>query len=275
MVFGDWLARSKHQPQQWYCQNTYDPQKDVINPPTTKEDETRKQANERYHELCQQWRSAEAAVEGTYVARLQFWMGWFGIALVIGTFVATAFAAYFAYRAAEATHIGAVADQDSAATANSTLDAMQRNAQRELRAYVFVEQASVTDIRSPDGYTVLIKSKNFGRTPASEYNNSIHIGIDTYPVATNPQPARPLDASRPTRSSFPPDAQLSGTHKMPRLTQQQIDNFNAGKLALYVVGEMTYRDAFGNPRRTWYRLYHNVECGPKTMRTTKEGNGHT
>jgi hypothetical protein len=63
---------------------------------------------------------------------------------------------------------------------------------------------------------------------------------------------------------------------MPALAPKLLERFNAGTLAIYVIGEITYRDAFGEPRKTWYRLYHSVErYGSGRLKTDKDGNGYT
>jgi hypothetical protein len=198
-------------------------------------------------DLCQQRRVADAAERQNNIN-----LGTLG--LLAATLLATVIAAYAAWQ---------------------TVRTMRDNAQKELRAYIFVERASITDVRKPDGYQVSILSKNFGKTPAKDYTHIIGIGPGAYPPPT-PFPVSVPKPDRPAQTSFPPDGQFGRTHSMLGLTPAEIARFNAGTLAIYVVGEMSYTDAFGEARKTWYRLYHRInkdEAGRLTA--DKEGSGYT
>ena len=96
-TFGDWLTRDKQKPYHWYCQSAEHADHKQIFPSgdaaTNDEKKARKQSDEKNHELCQQWRSAEAAVESAHVAWLQLWIGFFGLTGLVGTIIYTARAA--------------------------------------------------------------------------------------------------------------------------------------------------------------------------------------
>lgn len=231
--------------------------------------------DDKRHECFMQWRSARAAEAEAEAADKQLWWTRVGTGLAAVILLVTGWAAVSARQAAVATHTAAVAAEGNAATAIDALRTMQENAQRELRAYIFLEQASITDVRSPDGYKVSLLSKNFGSTPGRDYTHSIGIGPDVYPPP-RPFPITVRAPARPQRPSFPPSGQLDRTCEMPALTSDEIARFNAGTLAIYVIGEMSYADVFGEQRRTWYRLYHNVESQASgRLRTDNEGNGYT
>jgi hypothetical protein len=103
MVFGDWLARGKGQPDYYYCQNSSTPDRNEIasaqEGAAPHQEKTRKAANEWNHELCNQRRSARAAEDATHVAWLQLW---FGIAGLVGLGLTVYFAAQSARAAGEA-----------------------------------------------------------------------------------------------------------------------------------------------------------------------------
>ena len=107
MVFGDWLQTSRlRQPDYGYCQPARSPEGREV--PATQDDaasnqkEARKAANERYHELCSQWRSAEYAQEAARVAWIQLWFGLVGLGGLLATIV---------YAATSARAAGAAADE--------------------------------------------------------------------------------------------------------------------------------------------------------------------
>jgi hypothetical protein len=240
MLFGDWLARGKQQPEHWYCQNTYHPKYDAIRFPRTEQYKTRKQSNERYHELCQQWRSAEAAVESARVAWMQFWIGWLGVTLVVGTFIATAFAAYFAYQAALATQKGAIADEASAKTADDTLKEMQVSAKRQLRAYVTLEDGII--IWSDQQVQLVIRFKCGGVTPA--YRFKAWAILDVQPSGASPFS---------TTTSFGSEGIVGPGAFMSMNIQRSLDAAGFERIkdrtdSLFACGRAEYLDAFGEPR---------------------------
>lgn len=65
----------------------------------------------------------------------------------------------------------------------------------------------------------------------------------------------------------------------PSLTAQQTAGLRAGTAAIYVYGEISYRDAFGKERLTKYRLMHHMTGGAIGVSTnlsfTHEGNEAT
>jgi hypothetical protein len=59
----------------------------------------------------------------------------------------------------------------------ATVWVMVRNGRRQLRAYVFISKAEISDIMSNQNLTAKIAVRNFGQTPA--YNVETSIGIQT------------------------------------------------------------------------------------------------
>lgn len=263
MLFGDWLARNKEQREHWYCQNTYHPKHDAIRSPITKQYQTRKEANQKYHELCQQWRSAQAAVESARVAWVQFCVGLLGVALLVGTFIATAYAAHFAYRAAEATHAGATADQNSAETADKTLREMEVTNKRQLRAYVAFHRATLDDLFGANP-TVEVVFINDGQTPAHEYTSECYIALTYFPIFGADLATIPLEGYQ-SKCVVPPKGPNTVAVSLGRtLADWEKDHVRKRMLSLYVYGWTNYKDAFGDSQWTKFR----VMCGGWTKRTS-------
>lgn len=115
----DWLARGKPTADHWYCKNSGQPEShkykpaNGIAPPdeNTASDEVkaRRAAEQKHHELCQQWRAAEAAEEAAHVAWWQLWISFAGLAGLIGTLYFASESARYASEAAAASSLNAQA----------------------------------------------------------------------------------------------------------------------------------------------------------------------
>jgi len=182
------------------------------------------------------------------------------------TAIATAFIAYFTYTLKEAT--ARLWD-----AGERQLELATKTAERQLRAYVYVESVEMTppDLAGPSKAHLTIK--NVGQTPGY---GVVHLGrmlIQDFPSLI---PLPELDEAGPTsRSDVPPSGILIKTLAGKRpLTLDERARITNGTAALYVYGEIRYRDAFGQDRWTRYRLMRggNVGVSPTTMTTTEEGN---
>lgn len=148
MVFGDWLQASrKREPNYDYCQYARRPEgREVATPQvgtTPNQKEASKSANERYHELCNQWRAAEYAQEAARVAWIQLW---FGIAGIVGLGLTVFFAAQSARAAGEAA----------------------QHTARSVETQIRIEQPLlvVTHIFDPAHGRAAFDVRNLGKTPA-------------------------------------------------------------------------------------------------------------
>jgi hypothetical protein len=148
MVFGDWLARGKRQPNYYYCQNARAPEGSEIaaskEGTAANQNEARETANQRNHELCQQWRSAQAAEDATRVAWIQLW---FGLAGLAGLSLTVYFAAQSAKAASEA--------------AQETARAVDVQVRIE-QPLLMVDELDVTSNRKWVNFSI----RNYGKTPA-------------------------------------------------------------------------------------------------------------
>jgi hypothetical protein len=134
-------------------------------------------------------------------------------------------------------------------------------AQRQLRAYVFVSGAIVTNIAEGDGIPeAQVVIKNFGQTPAYNFVNITGFAADVYPPPKSIRLTIPDEEfSKPIAKSDlgPTQAETSTTDwqgKKRRLTGDEKAAVAEGRAIIYVYGEIRYVDAFGRPQWTKYRF---------------------
>lgn len=155
-----------------------------------------------------------------------------------------------------------------------TVDTMKDTAQRQLRAYVFIQDAYITNVAPPPplypgqirpptaaevtnpavGPVATLTIRNFGQTPAHDVIHWGNICIREYPlVSTLP----PKDMNLPTtRMPLSPDGRSSKNLAMSALlTPQEIQNLRNGTHGIYVYGDIIYKDIFGNE---WFSNYRSV-----------------
>jgi hypothetical protein len=127
------------------------------------------------------------------------------------------------------------------------------NGRRQLRAYVFPDQANLVWEATAKPTTVEVTIKNSGQTPAYRVSTATMIGVREYPL--HGAFSVPSVTSKPT--VIPPGSSttLSDTMVHP-LTADQLRAIQKGTQAVYVFGEIAYADAFGECRITRYRLYY-------------------
>jgi hypothetical protein len=167
-----------------------------------------------------------------------------------------------------------------------------RNARRQLRAYVFIETVDLTNIfgnapagqplsigpwifRPPDGPIAHITIRNSGTTPAFEEIHISDIVMKEYPLKS--KLVLPKRAPYAGVACIAPRVTTMTSIVMPHpLTPEELSELRDGKIAIYVHGEITYRDAFNKKHFTRYRLRHNGYSGiigqTTVMNICEEGN---
>jgi hypothetical protein len=156
---------------------------------------------------------------------------------------------------------------------------MKETAVRDLRAYIGVSRIllNLENMLLPEG---LVEIQNFGKTPAYKVRHSTAIGIQTYP------PSAPLpDIPRPERASVTvifPEIKNVGKVALGKPLPRGV-TIGTPELTVYVYGNISYEDAFGNQRYSNFRfIFGGTEsavsyrderqklCG--AMRPDSEGN---
>jgi hypothetical protein len=160
------------------------------------------------------------------------WIEYGVFAFVIITAVATATAAWYTRREWE-----------------SSAD----NGRRQLRAYVFPDQANLVwgGTAKPTAAEIVIK--NSGQTPAYRLATTAVISVTDYPLQADLR----IPLMPDNHTVVPP----AGSHTLSvtmaqLLTGDQIEAIQKGTQAIYVFGEISYADAFGECRTTGYRFFY-------------------
>lgn len=156
---------------------------------------------------------------------------------------------------------------------------LKDSAERQLRAYVLPDNGTIINIANPVpifpgqvfpptgaeitnvacGPIAHIQIKNTGQTPAFNVENWGNICIRECPlVATLPGKVGP----NPIRSTL--GSGIISTKTLfhnPVLTAKEIADLRAGTAAIYVYGEIHYKDIFNQPHSTKFSLMHHVMSG--------------
>jgi hypothetical protein len=174
-----------------------------------------------------------------------------------------------------------------------SMQSQENTIKRQMRAYVVGEGGYIGNVTNPppglqipgpnpaaiafpaQGPIARISIKNTGQTPAFRV---IHWGnscFREFPLAS-PLPPKPPNM-RPLNSILGPGIISTKNFNIPNpLTPQEIARLRAGTGAIYVYGEILYRDAFGKEHFTRYRLMHHLISGTLGISTDltfcEEGN---
>lgn len=134
----------------------------------------------------------------------------------------------------------------AAQAAHATVATMKETAQRQLKAYVFIERSRIENIRPGGDPRATINFKNFGQTPA--HNVRVEIGIDWAPSFEEVTLKPPLQSE--TMGSLGPNAGMElYAERDHGLTQEDFAAITDGKLCLFVFGRLSFEDAFENKGR--------------------------
>jgi hypothetical protein len=159
----------------------------------------------------------------------------------------------------------------------------QETAQRQLRAYVFVESASITHVDNNEGVPeVVVTVRNFGQTPAYKLANLTCLALCPHPAPPHITAAMEQDmladitASTDMGPGHFQQAPVSTNLGRP-FTEEEMQGLASGKYVIYVYGRVRYVDAFGNKQLTKYRFMTGGEAGVRggQLAGCEEGNEAT
>jgi hypothetical protein len=155
---------------------------------------------------------------------------------------------------------------------NDTLHHAERTAERQLRAYVDIVSGQILDFGKPGNVKLRLVIKNSGQTPAYNLSQWTSVGADDIPPKTGfAGPNLPVSHV----STLAPGGFHTVLQEYGPLTESHIAKIKDDKAAIWTWGCVDYRDAFGHPRKTLFRLLYS---GPGTtnppggMRVDREGN---
>ena len=127
------------------------------------------------------------------------------------------------------------------------------NGHRQLRAYIFPDQANlVWQTSKPMVAEIIIK--NSGQTPAYRLSTATAVTIGDNPLQGDLR----VPAMLPNHTVVPPAGNYALSIPLPQaLTADQLRAVQKGTQAIYAVGEISYEDAFGECRMTRYRFFYS------------------
>lgn len=126
---------------------------------------------------------------------------------------------------------------------------------RDLRAYVGVSK-TLLSFKNPLQPKGMVEIKNFGKTPAYKVRHHMAITLGPHPLAI-PFPNIPASPSASTFALYPDIKHTNSVNlKEPVPVGTPIGTIGH---TVYVFGEITYEDAFGNE---WWTKYRFIFGGP-------------
>ena len=215
-----------------------------------KETECTSEGQSSYYDCLIQLRTARATERQAYYAKVGAWI------------------AGFALLAAAA----------AASAGLWTVWVMRNSAERQLRAYVVLHDASVS-FTDNNFALVQVRMRNTGQTPARDFTAMASVVVVPFPppAAVFRHRERP-EWRKPSVSTL--GGQGSTTIPLPSPEPVPIaikEGIRSGEIALYAFGKVTYKDVFGRSQATEFR----VMCGGPTkiveghMANCDQGNSAT
>ncbi len=153
------------------------------------------------------------------------------------------------------------------------------NAKRQLRAYLSVTAANISNIETAGEITATIIFKNCGQTPARGVHKISGLMWTNFPLVDDLDSEVTKQINNPL---FPKSKEIIGpgceTHDIiisPRgLTATEIAAVKAGTHAVYIYGEHRYFDIFDKPHFTKFKYFTGGSVGVRNRKLIayKEGN---
>lgn len=161
------------------------------------------------------------------------------------------------------------ATEDSAKTAERTLQQMADTSVRQLRAYLCIDAAALK-FKQPSVPEAQVHIKNVGQTPAYDVRGWIHTWYASFPLQQD-LPSPPEDFMMASTVLAPSGTSIHLTPEKPPLCSSAMAHLGTPLNTLYVYGSITYRDIFQFERHLKYRLIFGGSEGTHS-KLDKEGN---
>ncbi len=245
------------------------------------------QAEEQHREaannLIEARRSASAADASAIATYQQARIAAWATALGLATLLAAIAAAWFAKRAADETMRSANIAEDNAQdtiralaiaarnadTAQAHVDVATRTAERQLRAYVYLDNARVTDVGPVSKGRELeffFEFKNYGSTPATNVTLFAGYSFDEIPLTLMPVFQNPTKCF-----DIPPTGVLQNKQKIP-FAVSALQKISEMKHAVYVYARVVYT-TYDLERTTQIFIYsYGDDIGRQQMRPYPDNN---
>jgi len=157
--------------------------------------------------------------------------------------------------------------------AQNTLVVMKDTAQRQLRAYISITAAEI-EFPEPGRPKSTLTFKNAGQTPAHNVQIWIHQWAAAYPLnVALPTPPRDFEMAKNTLGA---GAYFHMRSEAPRpiFNGPYLDLVGTSQGTIYVYGEISYFDVFGQKHVQEYRLMYggNELVVPGALKPCESGN---
>ena len=157
--------------------------------------------------------------------------------------------------------------------AQSTLVLMKDTAQRQLRAYISVVAAKI-EFPVPGQPKSTLTFRNAGQTPAHDVKIWIHQWVAAYPLdVALPTPPPDFVTARDTLGA---GASCHMTNEAPHPVAKEpfLTLIGTSEGTIYVYGEVSYRDVFGEHHTQKYRLMYggSEPIVPSALKPCPDGN---
>jgi hypothetical protein len=206
---------------------------DAIRETGTKKDkgcEDRK--DERGSDLCAQWGAVDAARNAAYATWAAVFLSFVGTFLIFLTFRET-----------------------------------RRTSRRELRAYVSVLPKGLPVFTVGEKPRATIAIANGGTTPAYEVTQYGTVMVAEFPMKSDPLAGEiEHHGVRGFTTLHRGDSYGAPIECHEELSQADLDAFRSGEKVIYVIGNVDYRDAFNQARRTEFCYFLDKEALSRARR---------
>jgi hypothetical protein len=146
-------------------------------------------------------------------------------------------------------------------TTQRALEHSELTAERQLRAYVHVCTVNASPVGSLINY--YLEVRNFGQTPAYEVKLSFVIKLADLPEKAGE--LVPPETPNISQAVLPPQVSIHDNFTpAQQLSPNQVLKIQSDKAAIFVAGQITYRDIFGKDRLTEFRYYLSKMTGEQT-----------
>ncbi|MDQ6706425.1 MAG: hypothetical protein M3Z85_10675 [Acidobacteriota bacterium] len=181
--------------------------------------------------------------------------------------------------------------RESADTAKNTVEIMERTAEQELRAHVFLHSGSIGNVANPlpsyrniqnpnhaglnypdTGPITTLFIRNCGKTPAFGVIHWTDAIFREYPIVGNlPRRTKSVSGLASSNELGPDMSSTKVVVMQAPLTDIQIDQLRAGRHAIYIYGGIYYKDVFRKRHKTNYFFVHIARAGAIGISTDLTG----
>lgn len=147
---------------------------------------------------------------------------------------------------------------------DKSIKSSERTAQRQLRAYLFVDEPWIAGVQAGMTPQAVITFKNSGQTPAYKVRVAI---TSFFALGTSFKDAPALGEPTESRGSLGPGAYFTvGVPAPVGLTAKDLNDIRDGRRSLFVYGGISYFDTFDEAHWTSLRVMVGGEAGMRGKR---------